>query len=194
MISWGVAKVSRKLSLGSTARRTCPPLPALWRKPDPNGSKLCHFSSTLTAAVFSAGGRQAGDGRGQKWVVWLICFIWIRIYCFVYCCWQRFTTAPERTKERWGYIWRIILAAKSAMSNKGDHVFILQASVFSLFSTVLSSLYVQTAKSKVRLPVKATDSGFRRQLYCAVMVPFAALAACDSSLAFMCVWFTRGTG
>lgn len=37
--------------------------PPRWRKPEPEGFKLCHFGSTLTAAAFSVSGRWVGDGE-----------------------------------------------------------------------------------------------------------------------------------
>ena len=74
MISCGVAKVTRKLNLTSTARHTCPPLlapllptpTALRRKSDLKLSKLFHLKSSFKEYFFLHVGGRLGKVVGVR--------------------------------------------------------------------------------------------------------------------------------
>lgn len=96
MISWSAAKAAGKVMLDSAARRTCPRLGALRRKPDPASGDDGHAFSAHWSCLLcwqEEGKREWRRMRGKrrcKQGAWLIYFIWICIYWSVNCDWQMF--------------------------------------------------------------------------------------------------------
>lgn len=124
---------------------------ARWRKPDPDGSKLCCFCSILTAAVFSAGLRWGRKGL-RCWEI-----DWFASFGFIVYLLQLRSLSMQLQRElkgggMGGGIERRISAATRATSN----------------NIIYTESVVVPKPLKVRWGelLKPWKSGFRRMLFC----------------------------